>query len=283
MSEDKPQVCWSCPVCGRPLAREGTAWRCSEGHSFDLAREGYLNLLLAQHKKSAAPGDDKPMMTARRAFLEAGHYASFAQAINDLLCEVLAADKAVRVLEVGCGEGYYLRRLAGHWQRRRPQTALTVCGLDISRPAVRLAAKAMPEARWAVASSFRIPVADQSLHAVLRLFAPGDASEFHRVLRPRGLLLIATPGPRHLLGLKSQIYDEPQLHAEEESAPKGFESLERVTVRETLRLSDPADIANLFRMTPFWWRADRAAQDRLLGLESLDTDIDFQLALFRKC
>lgn len=280
MSEDKPPACWTCPVCARSLARQGAAYRCTEGHSFDLAREGYLNLLLAHQRKSAAPGDDPAMLQARRAFLDAGHYAPFSRVIGDLLVDALP--ERARVLEVGCGEGYYLRRLAKDWAQRRPQARLAICGLDIAKPAVRLAAKAMPEARWAVASSFRIPVAEQSLHAVLRLFAPGDAAEFLRVLQPGGLLLIATPGPRHLLGLKSLIYDEPRLHAEETPVPQGFELMVRVKVQEKLRLSDKVDIANLFRMTPFWWRADRVAQDRLLGLERLDTDIEFHLALCRK-
>ena len=268
-------------MCARPLAPAGRAWRCDEGHSFDLAREGYLNLLLAQHRKSASPGDDKAMIQARRAFLEAGHYACFSRAIAERLVDALP--QRARVLEAGCGEGYYLRQLAEDWRRLRPQGRLDLCGLDISRPAVRLAARALPGAHWAVASSFRIPVADGSLHAVLRLFAPGDAREFRRVLRDDGLLLVATPGPRHLLGLKSLIYDRPRLHEEEELVPEGFEPLERAVVQDRLALRGNADITHLFRMTPFWWRADQATQERLLALDALETDIDFRLALFKKC
>ena len=134
-----------CPVCNMPIVPGETVWRCAQGHSFDVARQGYVNLLPVQQKHSLHPGDTPEQVRARRRFLGAGFYAPIAAAV----CELLGP--ARRVLDVGCGEGYYLRQFGqAHPEAER-------WGLDISRDAVRLAAGADKAGHYLVATAARLP------------------------------------------------------------------------------------------------------------------------------
>lgn len=285
-------VLWHCPLCNSPLNLQQRSLRCDNGHCFDLAKEGYVNLLPAQHKKSKQPGDNQQMIASRRLFLEAGFYQPLSDGINQL-CQSLLADReskadraeskkqTLKLLDCGCGEGYYTRRLQQAMAGR-----LSVAGLDISKFAVRAAAKAAartaPESQFAVASSFRLPVADDSVDLILRVFAPGDEQEAARVLKDDGYLLIVSPGEQHLQQLKQQIYPEAKTHTEPETAP-GFELAERRQVRFELTLPSQAAIEQLLMMTPFYWQIPEPARQRAAALESLTTEADFILSLYRKC
>ena len=148
---------WQCPLCGAPLAGD-VSLKCARNHSFDRAKEGYWHLLPVQNTRTKAPGDSREMVAARRAFLSAGYYGIFGQALGELCLEYgqPKAGKPLRLLDAGCGEGWYDRCIAKQFEEAgRP---LELAGFDIAKPAVRLAAKALPSARYAVASSFHQPV-----------------------------------------------------------------------------------------------------------------------------
>ena len=183
---------WRCPLCGGALTG-AEALRCEKGHSFDRAKEGYWHLLPVQKMRTKAPGDSKEMVAARRAFLEAGYYGIFGQALGQLALEYGApanAGKALRLLDAGCGEGWYDRCIARAFEEAgRP---LELAGFDIAKPAVRLAAKALPAGRYAVASSFSQPVRDGWADLLLNIFSPFAREEFLRVLRPGGRLAVIT-------------------------------------------------------------------------------------------
>jgi 23S rRNA (guanine745-N1)-methyltransferase len=257
----------ACPVCGQSLARSARAYSCPEGHSFDLARSGYLNLLLANQRRTKDPGDDKAMMTARAAFLGQGHY----RPVADALAQAVAAHpRPEAVVDIGCGEGYYLRHL-----RERLGPAV-LCGLDISRHAAEAAARMDPISLYLVASAHRMPVLDASLDVVVSNFSPTYPDELARVLRPSGLVVIGLPGPRHLFALKAEIYAQP---AEHEAAPPwtdrpDFALLAEQRVRYDLSLRNPRAVGDLLAMTPYFWSADRETQTRLQALEALDTEVD---------
>ena len=148
---------WQCPLCGAPLAGD-VSLKCARNHSFDRAKEGYWHLLPVQSMRTKAPGDSKEMVAARRAFLNAGYYGIFGQAAGELCLEYgqpAAPGAALHLLDAGCGEGWYDRCIAQQFAKAgRP---LQLAGFDIAKPAVRLAAKALPAARYAVASSFSPP------------------------------------------------------------------------------------------------------------------------------
>lgn len=179
----------TCPVCGGVLHREERSLRCGAGHCYDIARQGYVNLLRSNQSKSKRHGDDKRMVAARTAFLDAGYYAPLRDAVAAAAAEFTAGD--ADVLDAGCGEGYYTAQVL-HTLQQQGRTP-SVCGVDISRDALICAHRRAPELTLAVASIAHLPVADASCDLLLNVFAPHDAGEFARVLRPRGVLLRVIP------------------------------------------------------------------------------------------
>ena len=268
-----------CPVCGGPLRREERALRCARGHSYDRARQGYVNLLMSNHSSAKRHGDDKAMVAARRAFLDKGYYAP----LRRELCEAAVAHcgAAVELLDAGCGEGWYTAGVqAALTEAGKPCRA---CGIDISREALIWAAKRGGELALAVAGVNRLPVANRSCDLLLSIFAPMDAGEFRRVLRRGGILLRAVPLEEHLMGLKAAVYDRPYPNPPPDCAPpEGFRLLERRDVRDTLQLSCGEDIRQLFMMTPYYYKTGRQDQEKLLALEHLETAIAFGVLVYQR-
>lgn len=271
---------WACPVCQLPLLspQEQTGqssaakeWRCENNHSFDRAKEGYTNLLLAHQKNSSDPGDTKTMVTSRRAFLSAGHYQPLADKLTGVLSQYLKS--GVCVLDTGCGEGYYLQQL---FEQR---SDLLLFGIDISRDATKLASRQLKEGSFAVASSFNLPVLPDSVDAVLRVFAPGDNEEVIRILKPEGVLVVVSPGPQHLFSLKALLYKEAQEHSPPDQ-PKGFELLDEQQVSYQLEIQGNSTVKQLLSMTPYYWKGDRAAKLKLDEAESLNTEVDFLIRVY---
>lgn len=267
-----------CPLCAAPLAREGGACRCPGGHSFDVAKEGYVHLLPPNRKRSALPGDDRDMVRARREFLSKGYYDLL---LNTICNQILAfSGEAPVLLDAGCGEGYYtsgvLRalRAAG----KRPRAA----GTDISKLALRAAAKREREAEFAVASSYRLPLADGVVDVLLNCFSPLALEEFRRVLRPGGRFLYVVPGPEHLWEMKEILYDKPYPNGEKETPYGGFAYREILPVDGRVHLNCREDVQSLFRMTPYFWKTPRAGAERLAALEELAVRISFRVHVFEK-
>lgn len=257
------------------MQSSGKSHACQNQHSFDLAKEGYLNLLPVQHKHSREPGDSKPMMLARREFLEAGFYEPMVKAVAMMIDAVNPKGQSMRLLDLGCGEGYYSRNIARHC---RHGEQIDLHGLDIAKFAIAAAAKKQPDARFIVASSNRLPYSDQYFDGVLRIFAPSDDAELKRVLKLSGHLLMVTPGPRHLWQLKEFIYAEVKEHAAESALPPGFERL--FSQRVSYKISpNPGQRMALLQMTPFAWRANENAQETINAVSELDIETDFILTL----
>lgn len=269
---------WACPVCGEALLLDDFAWVCPNRHSFDLAREGYVNLLLANQKRSREPGDSAEMVQSRSRFLGRGHYAPLAERLTEIVGE-LAADAAppLEVLDSGCGEGYFLARVRRGIEERG--IAARLRGIDVSRPAVRAAARRDPALFLAVASVHRLPVLTSSLDVLLRVLAPTDATEFRRVLRPTGHLLSATPGPGHIFALRELVYETPKARAAE-SPPNGFTLVREETLAFPIHLTGPKDALDLLAMTPYYWHAPQEAQARIGRVEALETTAEFVLSLY---
>lgn len=192
-----------CPVrgCASPLAREERALCCPRRHSFDIARSGYCNLLQPQDRKSKHPGDPKEAVLARRRFLEAGHGDFLRTALLEAF-DALPLPPHPTVLDVGCGEGFFLgslardREIEGH-------------GIDLSVAAIDLAARRWPGPSWFVVNADRVlPYADASFDLALSLTARRNPPELHRVLKPEGRLLVAIPGEDDLIELREAVLGE---------------------------------------------------------------------------
>ena len=257
------------------MQQSGKSYACQNQHSFDVAKEGYLNLLPVQYKHSKEPGDSKQMMIARREFLEAGFYEPIAKAVALMIDANKPKGQNIRLLDLGCGEGYYSRNIAFYCNHSE-QIALH--GIDIAKFAIAAAAKKQPNARFIVASSSRLPYADLYFDFVLRVFAPSDDNELKRVMESSGHLLTVTPGPRHLWQLKELIYAEVTEHAPESPVPQGFERLTVQRISYNI-IPNPQQRIALLQMTPFAWRANETAQEYIKSVPELEIETDFILTL----
>ena len=268
-----------CPVCGGALMPLGTSLRCPQGHSYDMAKEGYVNLLAIQKRHAADPGDGKAMVRARRAFLQAGYYAPFQKALAELCLEYAPECGETHLLDAGCGEGSYDRVVYDAFAAQgRP---CVLAGFDLSKDAIRLAAKLLPEAAFAVGGSFSAPVRDGWADVLLNIFSPFAGQEFCRVLRSGGVLLYAVPTARHLYGLKEVLYDEPYENAEQQTEYSGFTLIGERTVTDTITVEGD-QIRNLFAMTPYFWKTPHVGALRLATKQSLTTEIGFRFLAYRR-
>lgn len=276
----------ACPLDGAPLSRLDGTWSCPDGHSFDIAKQGYVNLLPVQQKRSHDPGDSKAMVAARQCFLNAGHYQPIADAVSDVVLNhaQAAGEPPFSCLDAGCGEGYYLRQLAGAVPG--PQS-LSLMGLDISKWAVLAAArqddKQAPLSSWVVGSNAHLPVQAETLDSVLCMFGFPVISEFARVLKAGGVLLHVEAGPDHLRELREIIY--PTLKPERSSdrqVPEGFAHQRTETINYRLALSGTEKIADLLAMTPHLYRASAEGRARAAALELLVVTVDVRVVQWRR-
>lgn len=283
----------ACPLCELPLTLTEHTLRCERGHSFDIAREGYVNLLPSTRVRET--GDTRAMLRARRAFLARGCYAPLADALNALALAHLATSVAAApasppaILDAGCGEGYYVGGLYDALATSRPPNAVQPCcyGLDVSRDAARLAAKRYPAIRFVVANTHaRQPFATASLAVLLNVFAPRNPTEFARVLAPGGLLLIAIPGPAHLAELRAVlpllgIESNKREHIAAQFAD-AFTALAPHPVTYPMSLDAPA-IHDLLAMTPSARHLPSGAWASLAALEQKEVTADFHILPFTRC
>lgn len=269
-----------CPLCAAPLERREDRYICPAGHSFDRAAAGYVHLLPANRKHSKNPGDDREMVAARSAFLDKGHYAPLLQALVQAVTESVSDLPRPVLLDSGCGEGYYTQGIfralesAGH----QPRAA----GVDLSKFALRRAAKRLPEGEFAVASVYHLPVQTGGADVLTNIFSPLAVEEFSRILRPGGLFLYVVPSARHLWAMKEILYQKPYENPVKREDYPGFVWLQARPVRYILSLTDRADIMALFHMTPYAWKTPREGVARLEALDHLDCPIGFDLHLYQK-
>ena len=267
-----------CPVCGGILQQMEKTYVCSAGHSFDRAKSGYVNLLIAR-QSAAQHGDDKEMVRARRAFLEGGFYEPLQRALCRTATEH-APERRVDLLDAGCGECYYTAAVErALLESGREVSAL---GYDISKDALRFVEKRGRALRLAVASAYHMPVEDDSCDIVLNVFAPFAGEEYLRVLRRGGVVLHVSPGERHLWELKQAVYETPYLNDAQPPEQAGLELAEEEKLNYRISLADHQQIADLFSMTPYVHKTGSDDMARLDGLDSLDVTVQFVLRTYRK-
>lgn len=265
----------TCPVCGSPLTKKERTCTCQLGHSFDVARQGYVNLLTVTQKHSKNPGDTRDMVLSRREFLSQGHYRPIADRVAQLLTPLLPQCPAF--LDAGCGEGYYLSALMEHF------TDGTFVGVDISKEAVRYASGSNKNALWLTASAAHLPIRDESLDGIMSMFALSVPGEFLRVLKPGGCYLEVTAGRGHLMGLKRLIYSEIT-EKQEKTVPEleGFRLITAETLEFPLELHSNREISQLLSMTPHVWRITREGARRAGEATHLTDRTQVEYRLYQK-
>jgi len=264
---------YRCPVCTSALDADLAGFECVNRHRFDRAREGYVNLLPGGRLKGRPAGDSDAMVRARRTVFDAGLY----RPVVDAVAAGVADTGARAVLDCGCGEGAYLAAASA-------RGAADGWGIDVSKPAVRLAARRHQGLHFAVASSYALPFEDDVFDAVLSVFSPRPFAEMMRVLVPGGAAIVVTPGADHLHQLKALIYDEPRPHAAPTDAADSPDSEwpspnEVREVRFDIDLDEPSLRTALLEMTPFWWSTPPARQ-RVVEEQAATVTVDMLVAIY---
>lgn len=232
---------YHCPLCKHSLVKRAHTLHCDNKHAFDFAKEGYVNLLPVQQKNSKQPGDSLEMVKARRAFLEQGFYSFLQHKLQTIVSKL----QPHTIIDLGCGEGFYTHALA-------QKISASVYGVDISKSAIKYAAKRYPHCHFSVASISQAPFADEFADVLVSVFAPLFENELNRLAKPGAALIVASPGPEHLSELKSYIYTNVNEHSEI-AAPQGFIQTSQQLISKVVDLNH-SDVKNLIMMTPFAWK-----------------------------
>ncbi len=281
----------TCPICYTHFTQIGNTLKCEKAHTFDIAKEGYVNLL--PKKLPDSMGDTKEMLIARRAFLDSGHYQPLASAINALVYGYLKGESdrdnglpALNILDAGCGEGYYLGQLQHTLGERWPDVQCEYMGLDIAKEAMRMAAKRYKGLHFVVANlKERLVIASDALHILLNIFAPRNVEEFARVLMPNGIALVVIPAPQHLQQLREKlgllgIEEHKQEHVIEQFAPH-FTYTGATNVHEILHLNNE-EIAQAVMMTPNYWHMSNETKGVMANMNEIETEIVFTCLVFQR-
>ncbi|MEC8886382.1 MAG: methyltransferase domain-containing protein [Pseudomonadota bacterium] len=271
-----------CPICREALHLEGKAWQCVNRHSYDQAKQGYVNLHVVQHKNSKSPGDTPDAVAARRRFLQTGAYQPLQQAVSELLQSI----SAKAVLDIGCGEGYYTQAMA--------DVVPQVVAVDIAKSAVQTAAKQAQQSNednkaqnitWVVGTGAVLPVLDQSMEVCTSLFSPLPKVEMLRVLKKQGYLIIVTPAPQHLFAMREALFDEVKAHEPDkfvtQMSPE-FSLISKQIITTDLDL-DQQQLKDLIAMTPYAWKAKAYKRQALEAQSSFQLSASFYLFLLQKC
>lgn len=261
-----------CPVCKQQLSCNQKAYKCANGHSFDVSKDGYVNLLMSQQSSLKRHGDDKLMVRARREFLSAGYYEALKDALVNVVSEYV---KAGVIIDVGCGEGYYSLGIS-------QIDGIDFYGIDISKDALRFASKHVPSGHFAVASAFTLPFADKSADCISCVFAPSAYNEFHRVLKDGGYLIKAVPLSEHLWDLKRALYDEPYKNKPEIRDDSLFELIDFQEIKYVISVNSSEQVQNLFKMTPYYYKTGRQEAENLSQKSNLSTTVHFGVEVYKK-
>ena len=262
---------YQCPLCKCPLSLSNKNFNCKNNHSFDVSKEGYVNLLPVQFKQSKNPGDNKSMVNARRDFLEKGYYQPLATRLRELIGT--HAPNANVLLDAGCGEGYYTHQFAPKAQ---------VYGVDIAKEAIKKAAKKYTKCHFSVATLSQLPFSDLLFDAIISIYAPILETEFNRVLNDKGILITVTPAKNHLFELKALIYQEALTHDEDKSPIEHLTLLTQEHLSYPMQLDNGQDALNLLSMTPFAFKATEQAKENIAQKGEFVCQADFIIRVFSK-
>ena len=257
--------------CRAPLTLEDRRYVCANGHAFDLARSGYVNLLQPQDKRSKTPGDTPEAVAARRRFLERGHAAPLVERI----VRSLPLREGDALLDAGCGEGHHLAAF-------RRAYRVDAHGTDISVPAIELAARRYRDCSWVVANADRfLPYADGSFRAVASITARMNPEEFRRVLASGGTLLIAIPGADDLIELRAAVLGERVERDRVERTIAAFAPLFTLARHERIAHVAPLERQDMLDVMSSSYRGLRARErEKLEALQPMNVTLSRDLLLF---
>jgi len=244
-----------CPVCDNELFLEEKLCRCKNNHSYDVSKTNYVNLILANQKKSTFSGDTSQSVYARDKFLARGHYKRLSDCINRHTMNAVESSDSTPfcILDMGCGVGYYVDML--HQEIEYGGLSATIYGMDISKKAVKCAASKNKHILFIVGNSFRIPLMPKSVDCILNVFAPFSADEVNRILKTNGVVVSVKPGIRHLIELKNILYNSPRCHDATETYHE-LNLIDKCQIEYSINVNEE-DVSNLYFMTPYSWTTQK--------------------------
>ncbi len=273
-----------CPVCKENLIKDTSnkTYKCKNNHTYDIAKEGYVNLLISNQKRSKNPGDSKEMVLARIDFLSKGYYKQLSDKINEKIVQYLtkhSKDK-FNIVDLGCGEGYYMINLKNYMDEKNIKA--NYYGIDVSKDAVKYAGKTNKDCVWAVGNNFNILASDKSIDCILSVFSPIDIDECNRVLKDDGIFVRVLPRTNHLIQLRNIIYSEVHLNEKVyKASDEDNEYVEEPNVTFDIELNKE-EILSLLKMTPHYWKSTPENKEKLDSYESLVITIDMRIGVFQK-
>ena len=252
----------ACPVCKKELIRNDKSYRCENNHTFDIAKEGYLNLNL---RNSQNTGDNPLMIKARKNFLEKGYYDFLKNEVNSLL------NKEDKLVDLACGEGYYTKDF--------------ICedkvGIDLSKSGLKIASKSDKSTLYILNSIFRNPLYDESADKVITIFAPIAKEEIRRILKQNGEFILVKPDVYHLYELKDALYEKPYLNEIEDIDIPGLKLINEIKISDKRKVISE-DLNNLFTMTPYFNTTSPEDKVKLQSIEELEITFAFIIDVYQK-
>ena len=264
-----------CPVCHSPLLQEERRLVCENGHSFDLSREGYVNLMLPNQGRHLDEGGSKESLQNRKALLEKGYYSFLRERLLQIVSSL--GREPFCFADLGCGEGYYTSFLAQAF----PSSSFF--GMDISKAAVKMLskrAKTIPNLFGVVGNLDYPPFLDGSIDISLNCFAPICESEFRRIAKEGGYYIRVLPGVDHLMELKRALYETPRANLPKSFEMEGFSLLSKETITKTATMGQEDAIA-LFCMTPYVFKSGKESIEKLKTIPEMEMTLSFDIRVYR--
>lgn len=251
-----------CPVCKNKLSMVEHSLQCTNGHNFDIAKQGYINLNMHNSQNT---GDNSEMINARSNFLNKGYYSFLLDEINKHL------SKDDKLVDLACGEGYY--------------TSKFICedkvGIDLSKQGLKIASKNDKSTTYLLNSIFHNPLEDNCADKIITIFAPIAKQEIVRLLNDDGSFILVKPDENHLFELKKAIYDNPYLNEIEDIRIDGMYLDKEIKISNTETLNNE-DLVNLFMMTPYYNTTSKVDKDKLNNIDNLDVTFSFIIDIYKK-
>lgn len=255
-----------CPKCECKLIQKDRSFTCENRHNYDIAKQGYVNLMLS---KCTTSGDSKEMVLARHQFLNKGYYQKL-----KATCERLVRYYHPEVLvDLGCGEGYYTSALSKY--------ASISYGIDLSKEALKIASREDKKTQYILASIFHLPIEKQTADMITNIFAPTPLDEVKRILKKDGIYVRVTPHMKHLHEFKQALYEEVYDNEVETIEDENLTLIEEIQVDDFISLQTSEDIEALFMMTPYYWKSSKRTSDIVHELKKLDTSISFEIQVYK--
>ncbi|HXH55396.1 MAG TPA: hypothetical protein VNK03_06635 [Gammaproteobacteria bacterium] len=252
----------ACPIDLSPLQKNQSSYNCFQLHNFDVAKNGYINLLPVNLKNSKHPGDSATMIKARTDFLETGLYDLILHRMYEKIMSFILSNEAMHfnIIDAGCGEGYYTVGIKNLLANSPSEKTFALFGYDVSKEAILSASKRSKDITWAVATNKRIPICHQSCNIVISAFGFPIFQEFRRILEVGGMLLLVEPELQHLLELRKTLYPmikDNKRGKDEETIKKYFSLEDKKRYEETYGGLSVQNVSDLIYMTPHGFRASK--------------------------